>query len=416
MGNTISRKRRSGSDTRASVRYGEQGLLEFELPPEALVAACDAPYGRPIVDLPAAVAQALGDPLDYPPLRRAVVPGDKVVLAVEPGIPRVETIVAAVAADLVAVGIEPPDITVLWAEGDAAAESASSLGHLTPAVHQPANRGQLRYLAATDKGEEIYLNRAVCDADLVVPIGCFRAAEAVGYYGVHGATFPTFSSAKTQARFRGLEAADNSSQGHGRAVAEANEVGWLLGTQFTVQVVPGAGDSVLEVLAGHSERVQARGAELFEAVWTWRAPQRASLVVAAIEGGDRQQTWENFGRALAAAGEVVAEDGAIAICSDLAAAPAQAMQRLAGADDRWAALRRIRKEPPSDILPATRLAQALDRGRVYLLSRLDECLVEDLGMAAVASGDEIARLAGRHASCILLANADRVAVAVADGA
>ena len=47
------------------------------------------------------------------------------------------------------------------------------------------------------------------------------------------------------------------------------------------------------------------------------------------------------------------------------------------------------------------------RAHVYLLSRLDDNVVEQLGMAPVANAREIARLASRHESCVLLANAHR---------
>ena len=73
-------------------------------------------------------------------------------------------------------------------------------------------------------------------------------------------------------------------------------------------------------------------------------------------------------------------------------------------------MRWIRKERPVDALPATLLACALDRATVYLLSRLDPSLVEDLEIAPIAEPDELVRLAGRHESCILLANAPHAMV------
>ncbi len=43
--------------------------------------------------------------------------------------------------------------------------------------------------------------------------------------------------------------------------------------------------------------------------------------------------------------------------------------------------------------------------QVYLLSRLEEEVVEELGVGHVATAAEIARLASHRGSCILLANA-----------
>ena len=186
-----------------------------------------------------------------------------------------------------------------------------------------------------------------------------------------------------------------------------------MGVLFTIQVVPGGGDDVLHVLAGDVKSVFKRGQALCQEAWSYRVPRRASLVVAAVEGDSRQQTWDNVGRAISAAAGAVTDDGAIAVCTDLAAELGPGMRQLAGTDDLDRALRRIMRDSPADALPAAQLAHALEHGRVYLLSRLDESVVEELGVAPVTSGEQIARLASRHPSCILLANAQR-AIATAD--
>ena len=183
--------------------------------------------------------------------------------------------------------------------------------------------------------------------------------------------------------------------------ADVDHVAWLLGVNFTIQIVPAAGEQVLHVLAGQSDSVRRRGRDLYHAAWDWPVTRQADLVVAAIEGGAGQQTWENLGRALQSAGNFVEEDGAIAVCCDLSAPPGPAMQHLAGASSREAALRHVGKERPVDALPAAQLAHALDRNKVYLLSRLDPSVVEDLDMIPIAGPEELTRLARsiRRAFC-----------------
>ena len=153
------------------------------------------------------------------------------------------------------------------------------------------------------------------------------------------------------------------------------------------------GDAILHVLAGQSESVRRRGRELYAAAWGCSEPAGASLVVAAIEGGRSQQTWENFGRALDAAGRLVEDDGSIAICCDLEGPLGPAMRYLASTPSQETALRRIRRECPPNALPAALLARTLQRSKVYLLSRLDPSLVEDLDMIHVAAPEELTRLA-----------------------
>jgi hypothetical protein len=49
---------------------------------------------------------------------------------------------------------------------------------------------------------------------------------------------------------------------------------------------------------------------------------------------------------------------------------------------------------------------------VYFLSRLDSETVEDLGFAPVDSVDDLARLAGRHESCVVIDDSQHAVIAV----
>jgi hypothetical protein len=153
---------------------------------------------------------------------------------------------------------------------------------------------------------------------------------------------------------------------------------------------------------------------LYEAAWSWSAPRRASLVVAAIEGTAPQQTWQSVGRALAAAVPLVEDGGAIALCCELADEPGPAVQRLADSPSREAALRQIGEDCPVDALAAVQVAAAMEHADLYLLSRLDESLVEQLQMAPLAKPQEVVRLVRRFDSCIVLGNAHRARVTVVE--
>ena len=400
------------------LRYGADSSVELEMSDEALLAECGNPRGQPVDDPIEVTAAALAEPLDFPPLARAIVPGDHVLLALEHGVPQAAGIVAAAVRTLVDEGIEPADIVVLRSPADveAGGEDPRRMvprqyrGRIALLTHEPHNRERLAYLTATAAGEPILLNRALVDADLVLPIGCFHGGPVGGYRGIHGSLYPTFSDQRTLQRFRAPGSLQTDGRHDQRLVDEVNEVGWLLGIVITIQVVPGPGDRILHVLAGDVNAVDRRAGQLYEAAWHWSVPGRADLVVAAIEGSAVQQTWHNLGRALAAAAPVVADGGAIAVCCELATQPGPALQRLAAARSREAELRRINKDRPVDTLCATELANALRRGRVYLLSRLDESLIEQLDIAPVAGADELARLARRCESCIILSNAPRAMV------
>lgn len=395
------------------LEYGVDAYVDLDVPAENLLAVCAEPLGEPLDDLAAAVEAALAGPLNYPALAQATVPGDRIVLALEHSVPQATALVAAVANYLVERGTAADHIAVLTTPEAMAAGEPDPRERLPDAwrsevaveVHVPETKASLSLLGSSHEGKAVYLNRTLLDADLVVPIGCMRSEPTIGYHGRYGGLFPSFADAKTRQRFQKPASPKTSRQRAVKEREEIDEIGWLLGTQFTVQALPGGADRLLGVLAGEIPTVFRDGQAAYATAWSCQVPRRASLVVASLSGGAEQQSWENLARALSAASRVTAEGGAIALCTDLTLEPGQAVRGLSGADDLSLALRRIAREAHPDAVVALQLAQSLEQGKVYLLSRLDESLVEELGMAPIEQPSDLGRLARKHESCIVLANA-----------
>ncbi len=323
------------------LRYGESAVLQVDVPSEALIADCTQIKGEVIGDVAAAVSAALAAPLDFPPLAAAVVPGDRVVIALDPDVPQRAEIVAGIVNSLLETEIEPGNIIVLQAEegpGEVPLRAQLQARGLSVevVVHAPSDPAQLAYLAASKDAQPIMLNRQLCEAEVVLPVSLLRPESALGYVGPHGGLCTAFSDKSTQDRFRiPLSALPEREQRRRRA--EADEVAWLLGIQLTVQIVAGAGDTVLHVLAGQVDEVCRQGGILVDEAWSHHIPQRAQLVVATIEGGQGEQNWANFGRALHAAQQVCAENGTIILCTALTCGLGPSLQRLSRISGRRAA-------------------------------------------------------------------------------
>lgn len=400
----------------AVLRYGNNSSVLLDSANGTAPEEFGTPRGQPLCDLAAATTASLGEPIDYPPLIQCATPGDRVVLALERGVPQVAQVMAAIIDKLIDAGVDPDGITVLQTSTDLDPQGDDPCRltrlplreRITLLTHDPADRRQLAYLAASESGDAILISRTLHEADVVLPVGCVRADETAGYFGIHSSVYPAFSDTKAIQRFRGFGSLNGRGARRRELTAEVDHVAWLLGVDFTVQLVPAAGDRVLHVLAGQSEAVRRRGRELYREAWSWPASRQASLVVAAIEGNAVQQTWENVGRAIQVASRFVEEDGAIAVCCDLAVEPGPALQQMAHAPSRESGLRQVGKERPVDALPAAQLAHALEQHKVYLLSRLDPTVVEELDVIPIAEPDELIRLAKQHPSCILLSNAPYV--------
>jgi nickel-dependent lactate racemase len=386
---------------------------------EALVAATVRPRGQPLQDIAASVREALASPIDFPAVSNMVVPDDNVVVALQEGLPCASDIVAGVVSALVAAQVPPERIQILRANTDRALSPKKLFGkveerfrsRLELVEHDPKLPECLCYLAAAKDGHPVYVNRALCEADVVLPVGANLFHDQEGCLGIHHAWFPTFADAETQERFH--KGQSRLAKGKLKKLrSECDEAAWMLGVLMCVQLAPAGNDQAISVIAGAQGPVTQRARELAEEALTIHVDRRASLVVAAIGGGPDQQTWTNVARGIDAALEVVEDDGCIAICSRLRAKPGPALRRLADADSYEEAERAILRKPTADALVAARLNRALQRARVYLLSDLDEQVVESLGLAYVASAEEIGTLSSHHGSCLVLEDAQHISLAV----
>ena len=394
---------------RISVPFQDESL-DFEAPDERVAGAWDGPRGVPAAGVGELIRSALEHPRSFPALRQAVVPGDRVVIPIDPSVPEPGAILAAIAGVLAEAGVEPADMLALATGPLDRAEA----GGMTVVVHDPEDRPQIAYLAATGAGRRIYLNRHLTDADLVVPVGRLGFDPVLGHGGPWGVIYPGASDAETLRAFRALATGDPLAVGkQDQALAESAEVSWLLGCQFHVGVVPGATGGMVEVVAGQESAVRSEGIAAADAAWTYRAEDRAELVIAGVGTPGRPAGLDDLAAALTAAAGAVRRGGKIVALSRATGPLGPAFQRLAGASEARpgvAALRKAEGEP--DYPAALRVAQALAWADVYLFSDLPEQEVEDLGMIPLGRPEEARRLVAVSPSCLFLGHADRTRTAV----
>lgn len=391
---------------RYELSYGPT-TLSLDLPERVHVADCRFPCGEPLSDISTRVASALSQPVNYPALSAATVPGDKVVVAVEPGLPQVENLVAGAIYSLVEGGTEPRNISVVVASNlrPPLALVPKIVRHdLRVVMHNPADQEGLQYLAADKAARPIYLNRQICEADLLLPVTTARMVRSLGYVGGYAGVFPTFADVETQRRFHAPSAVDHSVNQRRRR-DEVDEAAWLLGVHFTMQIVPGAGDHILHIVAGEAQAVTRQAEQLSAHAWQHTIPQKVGMAIAAIDGGADQQTWENLARALDSAMHAVADGGVIALLTDLQVMPGRALATLAGANQDEELQQELEHQHSPDAHAAALLAAARERFDIYLLSGLQSDLIEGIGLGFVETPAQIAKLAAYQPSVALIGSA-----------
>jgi hypothetical protein len=365
----------------------EDGRVEFDASVDRLVAAWEGPAEPPVGPVLERVREALERPLDYPPLRQVVVPGDRVVVPLDLSLPDADAFLIAIAEILASVGVESTTVIVDGRIGDL--PSLPLPPGVDLVVHDPANRESLAYLASTELGRRIYLNRRLADADCVVPVGRFGFDDALGYLGPWTVIEPGLSDATPSAASL---LAPSSIETTGPA--ESAEVSWLLGSQFQVGGIPGR-SGILEVVAGLTESVRARAATRLESAWKFTVDDRADLVIAGLGGPGRPARPSDLAAGLRQALRLGRRGGKVALLSRLSI---EAIREAV----------RGRGQPQGDWEKANGWAD------LYLASAADPDEVEELGFIPLDRPEHAVKLASLAHSYITIGQADRTRAVLSD--
>lgn len=375
------------------VTFGYAGKsAALVVPEDRLAGFWQGPDGVDPLALPALVREALEHPREYPPLRQVVVPGDRVVIPLGPGVPCADVILAGVLEVLQGAGVAPGDVTILAAPGPHATGTLPLPEGVTRNDHDPDDRERLAYLASTRAGRRVYLDRLLTDADVVLPIGCLAYDATLGYNGPWGAIFPGLSNRETLLHAEACALPSFPEPGDALPLLdEAAEVAWLLGSLFHLAVIPGA-SGVSGLIAGREDLVRDEGIRTIQSQWTLEtsADPDAELVLAGVGFPGVPSTLDDLSVALQTARSLLREDGARRIVA-------------------FTSLDVVPDRPEKSV--KERLDRVLEDAAVYLLSPIDPEQVEDLGMVPVDQPAEAQRLIDASRSIALLRPADRLRVA-----
>ena len=382
----------SSSTQRISLPFGETARVDLDVDSDQLALFVEPPAA--VTDVMTEIRSALENPVDFPPLTQAVIPDDRVALAVCATTPQKEAIIAAVWEQLDQREIQPENVTIVC-------QSRTDPRTLLPGrvattvnwvVHDPDDANRCGYLASSSGGERIYLARELLDADVVVPIGPIGFDPLLGFCGTNSALYPDLSNREAIDGARG--------QGHSELDPEnvrplrqlIDEISWLLGSQFTIQTVGNSRNQFSHLLAGATEAVFREGKRLLSSGWTVEVEERVDMVIAAVDSAAGPRDWNDLGMAIAAASRIVAREGRIVILSDAASAGDTGVEMLRRCEEASDVLKPLRLEIPTDVIPVTQLVTALNKARIYLLSQHDEDFVEDLFMTPLSEAVEVTRL------------------------
>jgi nickel-dependent lactate racemase len=393
------------------LHYGQNGLFEAEIASERVALYQPAP--EPCTNFVEQLRDRLQVPLELPAFRHFFTPGDRIALALDRHTPESPRLVAALWEQISAAGIEPDTVTILQPAGLDGVPQPDPRNLLPPEVserlqwriHDATDERLRAYLASTARGDRVYLARELVEADVVISVGVIAYDAVAGYRGTSSVFYPGLSSVDAIKKLHGQGHSELGPEDERPLRQEMDEVAWLLGNMFTIQVIPARAHGVVEVLAGSNEAVLAHGQELLAQEWRVSLPERVPTVVISIDEDDAGETWSHLGAALETARNVVTKGGRIVVLSQLRGETTPGLDILRSSRDARAALQPLAKAQPPDMVAAMQIARAADWAKVYLLSRLDPALTEDLFLFPVDNEKQVHRLLSDGGPCAFIESA-----------
>jgi nickel-dependent lactate racemase len=384
---------------------------ELTLPAAKRIELERAPVAQPGGSAAELVRAALEKPHNFEALRRALTPDDRVCVVVDPRLPYFVPMLCEVLTHIGSAGVNLSAVTVLSPPGASDAwmdELPDEFTDVTAETHDPTNEKKLAYLATTKGGRRVYLNRSLVEADFMVALTGRRYDPARFYAGAEVALFPELSNEETRAANAGPFTREIPWSGR----EEAEEIAWLLGTPFFVQVIEGSGDSVQEVVAGLVES-SAEGKRRQDARWKLTAPERADVVIASVSGARERITFLDIARAAANAARVAKPGGRVAVLTDAAPDLGDAMHWLRDLDEPKAPAQRLAKEKPADWAECRYWCAAAQKVGVFFASSYPDEVIEELFATPIHSRSEVQRLLDGAERVIVIPDAHKARAALA---
>ena len=352
--------------------------------------------------IPDLIGRTLDEPVEFPPLALALIDDDHIAIAIEDGVPEANAIVCSVTRYLVEHGTRQEMITIVlgsdnqdWRDRLVEELRNQELSDVKVVKHEPTHHDSHGYIAASASADPIYIQRDLVEAEVVLPIYCIRTPDSPSASDKYGMS-PSFADATTQHRWNLAWLDDNTHHLHLQEKL-SHEVGWLMGVQFAIAVVPASDGSVSAILGGSPDPVFQRASELIRPLDAPKTTEH-SLAIAFVEGDWTQQSWMNVARAAAHADMQLDANGIIVVCTDLKHLSDGILQL--GSDESEDKLQRqLLSSDLEDAFAAAVLSSIKSKRSIYLMSQLKSNQVENLGLAYIDSPLDIERLC-REASSV----------------
>jgi len=252
--------------------YGK-GMQTVDLPEEHIIYDLHGKEVSVEADIAAAALKALRDPIDSKPLADIVRPGDKIAIVVsdETRLCYTDQFLPVIIAELNANGIPDSDIDIVIATGTHRAQTLEEdilvLGEemvkrFRIHQHDCRDKENLVYKGTTSRGNKVYINKIVANADKIIATGAVTLHPMAGFGGGRKAIVPGVAGLETINHNHVLALAEKPGDGCNPNVTTAKLEGnpfhedltecvEFVNPDFLVDVVLTSDGGLYEVVAGN---------------------------------------------------------------------------------------------------------------------------------------------------------------------
>lgn len=325
------------------------GSTEFKisLPTEQIINVVEGKYAEAITDVPAAVKEALNNPIDSPPLKEVVKPGDTVAI-IASDITRLwlkhDQFLPALLNELNEAGVPDKNIKLVVALGahrhhtdeeNALVYGQEVADRITIIQSYAPTTEDFVYVGKTSRGVETYFNKYVMESDKVILTGGIVYHLMAGYGGGRKAVMPGISGYSTIQGNHSYCLHDIVGQGVSPHCAsgklegnnmheDMTEMAALLNPAFLLNVVFTPEGKFARFVGGHWNSAWREGCRTVEDIFGVPVTGKADLVIASAGGFPKDINLYQGSKTIDNAFMAVKSDGIIILlleCRDIMEPP-----------------------------------------------------------------------------------------------
>lgn len=264
--------------------------------------------------IPDLIRKALSQPVEYPELKLAITPDDRLAIVLVDQFNGFLEILVAVLEHIAGAGVAMGNVSLVClacTNSDSWLDSLpDEFNEIKIEVHNPDNKKSHSFLTSSDEIGKIYLNRTIIEADQVVVLGKRQYDPYFGISGAEADLFPALANSEVISACSKEVLGENANSDLGKQ--QAIKVSWLLGAPYFIQILEGANGSVEDIFAG-ADKANRFAEKRLDEIWKQDALSTFDLVIALVGGADEKIGFVQLCRALVCAKRIVKKNGVIVL-------------------------------------------------------------------------------------------------------